>query len=645
VLFYAQSGTGKTSLLNAKVIPLLEAEGFDVLPLARVQGAAPQGINPGEIQNIFVFNTLMSWMHDKFEPNILTHMSLADYLWNQEQISKLDGQHLARAIIFDQFEELFTQYQDRWQDRKGFFEQVRDVLKGDDYALRVMFSIREDYIARLDPFTSLLPERLRTRFRLERLRKGAALSAITGPLTRTSRTFAPGVAEKLVDDLLESRVETDIGEIKKVVGEFVEPVQLQVVCQNLWQELPTEVTEITERHLQEFGTVDRPLVRLYESAIYAASAETEIHQTDLRQWCERWLITSTGTRGIVHRGPQLTEGMPNRVLEIFEDRHMIGSEWRAGAHWYELTHDRFVDPIRTSNLTWNKRCEEQAQRADALLREPQHLLGKGDRLARRDYDKAIECCKEALSISNDIGDHWRSALALTWGGDIFRRQAAYDEALEAYLPALQIERDIGDEQGVVMLLCAIGSTYHELGRYDDAIQCFTECIDMRPDDPVAYDGRAGAYWYSGRYKESVDDYTKEIDLDPYRVNAYNGRGQVRAELGDYAEAIRDLDRAIELGHDDRTGQAYARNGRALAYAGLGQYERALKDFAASIRSQPGNAWVYYNRAVTYEWMGRPDLARDDLVRALKKDDPALTSVKRERAQSRLHEMQSSAMGR
>ena len=36
VLIYAQSGAGKTSILNAKVTPTLEKYGFQVLPTARV---------------------------------------------------------------------------------------------------------------------------------------------------------------------------------------------------------------------------------------------------------------------------------------------------------------------------------------------------------------------------------------------------------------------------------------------------------------------------------------------------------------------------------------------------------------------------------------------------------------------------------
>jgi hypothetical protein len=42
VLFYAQSGAGKTSLLNTQIIPALEEEGFQVLPVVRVGGDLPR---------------------------------------------------------------------------------------------------------------------------------------------------------------------------------------------------------------------------------------------------------------------------------------------------------------------------------------------------------------------------------------------------------------------------------------------------------------------------------------------------------------------------------------------------------------------------------------------------------------------------
>ena len=80
VLFYAQSGTGKTSLLNARIFPLLEDEGFEVLPLARVQGVIPKGIQSEEIRNLYIFNTLMSWAKEEANPERFVQMSLTEFL-------------------------------------------------------------------------------------------------------------------------------------------------------------------------------------------------------------------------------------------------------------------------------------------------------------------------------------------------------------------------------------------------------------------------------------------------------------------------------------------------------------------------------------------------------------------------------------
>src|SRR6186713_2522113 len=55
VLFYAQSGAGKSSLINTTLIPNLKSRGFKVLPIGRVGGEETLGINLG---NIYAFNLL-----------------------------------------------------------------------------------------------------------------------------------------------------------------------------------------------------------------------------------------------------------------------------------------------------------------------------------------------------------------------------------------------------------------------------------------------------------------------------------------------------------------------------------------------------------------------------------------------------------
>ncbi len=60
VLFYAQSGAGKSSLLNARLIPDLRSQGFEVLPVGRVSGVLPTTVDPNAIANIFVYNLILS---------------------------------------------------------------------------------------------------------------------------------------------------------------------------------------------------------------------------------------------------------------------------------------------------------------------------------------------------------------------------------------------------------------------------------------------------------------------------------------------------------------------------------------------------------------------------------------------------------
>ena len=59
-LLYSMSGAGKTSLINARLVPDLEGEGCLVLPPARVRGLS-WNLDPAEIPNIYVFHAVMSW--------------------------------------------------------------------------------------------------------------------------------------------------------------------------------------------------------------------------------------------------------------------------------------------------------------------------------------------------------------------------------------------------------------------------------------------------------------------------------------------------------------------------------------------------------------------------------------------------------
>lgn len=363
VLLYAQSGAGKTSLVKAGIIPLLvEEEKFDVLPPARVRDQIAGNVKTQEITNIYIFNALLSMSQDKDNDGVnqplqanLARRSLAEFLKRRKQFSNRTDAHTPSVVVFDQFEEFFTSYPERWEERQLFFEQVRDALD-ENPLLRVIFSMREDFIAELDPYANILPEKLRTRFRMERLRKKTALWAVTKPLeaedvANGGRRFAPGVAEELVDNLLKVRVKTQ-GVIKEVKGEFVEPLQLQIVCQALWGSLLPDDKVITEEHLKAYGDVDQALTTFYEDALQRTVEKTGAKAGVLRRWFERTLITPIGTRGIVFRGDKEAGGLPNQVVDELDNQRLIRVELRGGAQWYELTHDRLIETVKSSNQKW-----------------------------------------------------------------------------------------------------------------------------------------------------------------------------------------------------------------------------------------------------------------------------------------------------
>ena len=238
VLFYAQSGAGKSSLLRASLIPGLRDLGFDVLPIARVSGAAPGAADPG-VANVFVYDLILSVneglpAEDRAPAEALLKATLAKFLGGEAAGDPDAAARLAPTVLLvDQFEEIVTSRPERWQDHAAFFEQLRDALERLP-RLWVVLTLREDFVAPLEPYADLLPNRLRARYYMQRMGQDAALEAVRRPAATYGLPFAAGVAETLVDNLRRVRVQF---RPEPQLGEYVEPVQLQVVCYELWQKL------------------------------------------------------------------------------------------------------------------------------------------------------------------------------------------------------------------------------------------------------------------------------------------------------------------------------------------------------------------------------------------------------------------------
>lgn len=249
VLLYSPSGAGKSSLLEGGLglRSELEAAHFEVLRTIRVSHVPEQGgedpaagSTDNRLRNRYVWSVLSSMEEGRgvrTDPTELASMTINDYLARRA----LQSDKKVSCLIFDQFEELFTLDSADYPVKEAFLDQLGEALRDD--SRWAVFAMREDFIARLDPYASKIPTRLAARFRLDLLREQQAIEAATGPAQAAGVRFEKDAAKQLVRDLQKVKVEREPG---FDYGPYVEPVQLQVVCRQLWTDV--------HRHWQAGGS-------------------------------------------------------------------------------------------------------------------------------------------------------------------------------------------------------------------------------------------------------------------------------------------------------------------------------------------------------------------------------------------------------
>lgn len=410
VLFYAQSGAGKSSLINTRLIPDLESNHYEILPVGRVSGDLPAGIN---INNIYTYNLMRSLMQREIESGALAELTLShflDRLNSDEQgyfynidpssdiVSDKEITLWRRMLIIDQFEEVFSTHPEAWEKRGDFFSQLAQSMQDNPY-LWIVLVMREDYIAALDPYAHLLPGGLRVRYYMQRLGWEAALKAVKSPVENL-RPYAENVAEKLVENLASIKVRKPDGSLDVQPGQYVEPVQLQVVCYSLWENLASARPQITEDDLREVGDVNQSLEKFYDGRVNSVAKLKRVEERLIREWFDNELITG-GIRNMVLQGQNhVTGGLSDDVIQALQG-DLVRAEMRAGQIWYELSHDRLIEPIQSSNMKWYAANLSVFQQQAALW----VAQGRSDGMLLRGHD--LEQAKleaESKTITRDERD-------------------------------------------------------------------------------------------------------------------------------------------------------------------------------------------------------------------------------------------------
>jgi hypothetical protein len=397
VLLYSPSGSGKTSLIQAKLVPLLRDNHFRVLGPMRVglkQVTAADVAQPHSKGNQYIASALQSLEeHLPVEEQLgladLSGVDLAGYLRRRGWLGKDAGK---LVLIFDQFEEILTVNPNDRDGKQAFFEHIGELLREPDDGQPVwaLFSMREEYIGALEQYLRPIPTRLGNTFRMDRLDTDNAKLAIQEPAKSKGLPFTPDAVKQLVEDLSSEQVQLPDGRTETQIGAYVEPVELQVVCYRLWEKLPESTTSISTSELSLFGKdISSALGDYYNECVKSITVAQGVSERRLRQWIQQKLITEQGIRSQALKGAE-DPGLEEAISALV-DAHLVRSETRRNATWYELSHDRLIKPIRENNAEWFSAklniLQRQAQlwmsqkRSDGLVLRGQPLV-EAERWAR-----------------------------------------------------------------------------------------------------------------------------------------------------------------------------------------------------------------------------------------------------------------------
>jgi Flp pilus assembly protein TadD len=536
---YGPTGVGKTSLLQAGVIPLLEAEAaIDLPPVGRFVHWAGHSMVADRSTNVFRVALLRSWETADHPAN--PGQPIVDYLTARTSNDKRRREPLILAAI-DQFEDLFGALPTRFAQREQLLSELADALR--ELPLHLLLNVREDQLGALRADAERLGLPPLAEVRLPDLDPGQALEAVTRPLEGTGRRFAPKAAEILVDRIRTVTYTDRFGESATIRDERVAPLALQTTCAALWDSLPGHRRVITAANLESLGEPEDLLAGRFDAVIRDVCLESGTDEELVRAWVEATFVTEHGTRGAAYRGVTRTSSMPNSVVDGFADRHFLVAEQRAGTTWYQLGHDHFVGAVRSSN-----RRQNVAPRAVQLpARGEDFRIAAEAALAEGDFAAAGGLAETAAQRYAEQGEDRQFARALALQGEIARMAGDLQSARRSFGRARSAFESRQDRPSAVRMLKILADLCFSMENYDEAVDLQRQAISRMPADLEARTGLGYALWHRGSPADAEAAFNDALDLDRSAARAVAGRGLVRMALADYARALADLEHALSLG--------------------------------------------------------------------------------------------------
>lgn len=431
----SESGAGKTSLLQAGLMPHLLDQGH--LPIY----LRPYDENPA-------FKLKRELLSDLSPASTLGQAPLRDFL---RQAGDVLGAQSALIVLIDQFEEFFTRLDQPQQD--AFVRELAECLDDASLNVRWVLALRAEYFGNLANFRPRIRGPYENYFRLNALTRDEARAVVTQPLERRGVRFEDGLIDRVLDDL---------------GGAGIAPPQLQLVCTALFEATPSGETLITRVSYDQAGGAAGILSNYLERVL---SRELRPDQREAARRLLESLITSEQQRVIRTRADlvaelsarNITPGTLDVILTQLIDSRLVKAEDTDHGPAYELAHDYLLDKIKLDpQVKARKAAQELLEQELRANRRYQTLIGadrlrvidqfRADLLISPDAERLIELSRTAAQREQLRRRRMRLALSAALGVIvvaliiIFPVQALHREWLrQQALNASQVTRLAGGE--------------------------------------------------------------------------------------------------------------------------------------------------------------------------------------------------------
>lgn len=409
---FGESGTGKTSLVNAGLVPNFKKEGFVSIsvrcldePIKRIREELLKTLKEKKVSTQLIDGLAAS---DTFAHLIVQLRSI------------VEKENLNIIIIIDQFEEIFTRA--REVERESLSKGITEALASSPSKGKIYFllSLREDYIGELWDWAHLynLEDAWIHQYRIKRLNEEKAIEAIVKPLhklgIKTNDTFVLQL----------------ISELKNIGDGLIYPPYLQIVCTELFEEYKSQNS--SSKPSIEFGQNLCVGTDTAESIIadYLSESMLKDLTEEEKLFAQNILDLLTGPEGLrtflnveeISRYLAITNANALHVIEhlikkkivhpVIEDDKVIG---------YELVHDflskKFFDKLgaeakkaKTTIEIFRKAFREWKQHSVLLSKDRLEILFPNFKQLNLNDDEWLFLIKSSFSVYWHDENRWISLI-------------------------------------------------------------------------------------------------------------------------------------------------------------------------------------------------------------------------------------------